>query len=201
MNGINSEEKFKNNTMAEKEKQPNGHSINRKFLPYGLAAIFALSLASTAFASCSPSNEEKEIAVMQEQGILGKHPVVDLRTIPGFSSQGNISGGFLVFSGQYEGKTATLLQFAWKISDEDKNIQISEIPIDKVKFFVSDDSKTKPSVEFNIDIGAMIRSSGYIVRADWYPAKQVNLNNYVNHSQQVIITLSQNDFNSFREIK
>src|ERR1035437_7744496 len=75
-----------------------------------------------------------------ENDFGGNYNLVDLRTVPGFEFNGSV-GGFIIFSGQIDGKTESMLQFAWKTKGNPQETIISEVPMSEVIFVVSPDDK------------------------------------------------------------
>lgn len=157
-------------------------------ISYGaIKGVQALSDANNAHNAQSLTTETK---LLQEKGLLGQQPLVDLREVPNFNFNGQIAGGFLFVTGTFHGETTQMMEFAWKPNDKD--IQISSVPVRNVKYLVFDDPNTKPTVQFTgIKPEQLVGS--YINRSD-------NVNDFVDMAadQITLITLSQKDYNSFR---
>lgn len=130
------------------------------------------------------------------QGISESYDIVDLRIVPGFQLNGNIGGGFVVFSGQVDGETKTILQFAWKTREQTPKTIISEVPMDKVIFIVTENPNdyTGPKIKFTFD-----RNKVYNV-AYKNPIDTSNPNNIIGGDflKTIEFDMSQVDFDSFR---
>jgi hypothetical protein len=188
--------------MSMIEVKQNYLNKNKNLLFRGGLSVFLIA-AALGLASCGMNIKdatEQENKILIEKGFSGEHPIIDLRSVPGFSTNGNISGGFLAFNGEFEGKTTTMLQFAWKTKEEDDRIQISEVPISRIKFFVTEEKNTKPTVLFTeVNTENLLKRDE--VNFGYETQNSDNLNNYVAQSSLVIISLSQDDYNKFRETK
>ncbi len=89
-------------------------------------------------------------AILQKRGLLGEHELIDLRDVAGFNINGNISGGFLVFSGSFNGRSTELLQFAWKTNTEPPLIIISDLPTDQIIIKNPTDNQPQyPTINFD----------------------------------------------------
>lgn len=190
--------------MSSKENRGGGlFNYTRKEIAVGGAVVGGFVLLVTGakvYQQNSYNNTvRQEGQIMQEKGLFDEHPIVDLRSIPGFSANGNVSGGFLAINGEFKGKTQTLLQFAWKTNQNDEKIQIMEFPLSQIKFDVKADPNTKSTVSFgNLSPKKFVSpGNGFNSVAKDDP----NLNNYVSESDFMILTLSQQNFDTFRAAK
>lgn len=124
------------------------------------------------------SEQQKKLSSL---GMLGDLQLIDIRTIPGF----NVSGGFAFGSGNFNGETKSSIQFAWKTKQENPEVIISEIPVDKVIFnVISGQQDVPPHVDFN-----------FVATGD---TKSNNPNDYVGKASTAVFTLSEDDFANFR---
>lgn len=116
---------------------------------------------------------ETQMRILEREGVLGEHPLVDLREIPGFQASGSAGGGLLFFSGNLEGKTITSVQFAWKTNEEKSRVIITTIPMEKIAFVVvpndGDVSEKSAKVRFELDFSN--------ISAKMYPAPPVDSSN------------------------
>ena len=87
-----------------------------------------------------------QAAILERRGFSTPRPLVDLRSIPGFSFRGNVAGGFLSISGAAEGETQSVVQFAWQTAEERPRIILSELPFTKAVFEVVEEDSVKPVV-------------------------------------------------------
>ena len=99
---------------------------------------------------------ETQMRILEREGVLGEHPLVDLREIPGFQASGSVGGGLLFFGGNLEGKNITSIQFAWKTNEQKSRIIITTLPMEKVAFMVvpndGDASEKSAKVQFELDL-------------------------------------------------
>ena len=131
-----------------------------------------------------------------ENDFGGSYNLVDLRTVPGFEFNGSV-GGFIIFSGQIDGKTESMLQFAWKTKGNPQETIISEVPMSEVIFVVSpDDAAGKykgPTLTFALDGNKVYPD------ANTNPIDEANPNTIVDkYLKLATISMSQQDFDSFR---
>lgn len=167
----------------------------RKGLKIAVGAALGLGLVGCSDHGLNSALEAQR-RMLEEAGMSGEHPVIDLRSIPGFFQNGSIAGGFLVLSGEFQGKTMTMLQFAWKTREEDKTFQISQLPLDIVQFRTVDPA-AKPTVKFDIDETGLKKLFKYY-DLKWSAQRTDNLNNYVAVSRLAVISLSEKDYEAFR---
>lgn len=167
-----------------------------------LGLVVGLSLSATKIdAAINNSKHKRNInnaeRLIQEKDLSGEHPIIDLREIPGFNLEGKFSSGFFVTSGNFRGQTTEMLQFAWKIKEDDQNCQISSVPIKNVRYFIVDDPTTQPTVNFTGITPQILSENGQKNRQD---IENDNVNFYVEKASDnlVILTMSKNEWNKFR---
>lgn len=99
---------------------------------------------------------ETQMRILEREGVLGEHPLVDLREIPGFQTSGSVGGGLLFFGGNLEGKNITSIQFAWKTNEQKSRIIITTLPMEKVAFMIvpndGDATEKSAKVQFELDL-------------------------------------------------
>ncbi|PIY94798.1 MAG: hypothetical protein COY68_01455 [Candidatus Levybacteria bacterium CG_4_10_14_0_8_um_filter_35_23] len=158
------------------------------------------SLGLSVLAGCG-GREREHVNVEQrlsELGLSGSHELVDLRKVPGMTFNGYLNGGFIFTSGEINGKTETVVQFAWKWTwrktPDESVIVISELPVSKVMFNVDDSIDKKPDVRINFDTYSLQFAF------DWEDRHidPNNPNSYLSYSTLAIFDLSENDFKSFK---
>lgn len=138
-----------------------------------LVGVGAIGLALSGCDDRGGRDLATQKQILEREGILGEHPLVDLREIPGFQASGSTGGGLLFFSGNLEGKTITSVQFAWRTNEEKSRVIITTIPMEKVAFVVvpndGDVSKKSAKVRFELDFSN--------ISAKLYPARPVDSSN------------------------
>lgn len=178
--------------------------ISRREAIKAVTIIVGSALGISALAGCVTSKEDAtrdQRKILEEAGMSGEHPMIDGRSIPGFSQTGDISGGFLSFSGKLEGETTTILKFGWKVNAETKVFQVSEVSFKRIQFLEAD-PEAVPTVKFEMDENSLRKL--LLSRSDinsWYARRTDNLNEYVAASNLVIISLSKEDYKNFSSIQ
>lgn len=185
--------------MKEKEqKGPNSKPAygSAALMRLGLLALYSI-IATYGVRACNADANSKaaealrqEATLLQEKGLLGERPIVDLREIPNFNFNGQIAGGFLFTTGTFHGETTQMMEFAWKPNDKDT--QISSVPVRNVRFLIFDDPNTKPTVQFTgIKPKELLND----------PVNESeNVNDFVGKAadELTLITLSQKDYDGLR---
>lgn len=161
---------------------------------FSTAAVGGPFLVMAKIADDNRIERDRQVEAIQNQ-FSGDFKVLDLRSIPGFQFNGNMSGGFLIFSGQINGETKSMLQFAWETKGEEKETIISEVPLDRVIFMITEDPTADeykgPSARFTLDPN-MGNSS------DFGSINLANPNSALEVLQTVRIDMSRADYNAFR---
>lgn len=146
--------------------------------------------------------------ILQKKGLLGEIPIIDLREVPGFDFKGHMAAGFLVVSGEFQGKTTEMLEFALNPGGE-KGIQTSRVPTRNVQYLIMEDPNTKPTVRFTgmkpesfIIYGAK-PGAGCMVGREPIAINSNNVNDYVDAvaDQIAIVTISRKDWGEFRGVR
>lgn len=111
---------------------------------------------------------EEVLPDLERKGLLGIHQLEALpkihRGVYG-DIKGATHGGMFLFIGAIKGemegeiKTGSSIQFAWRTSNEEKNLIISKIPVDEFVFEVDDEVEI-PIVEFHINPFLLIQQAG-----------------------------------------
>lgn len=122
-------------------KESAERSVTRRDILRLIPALVVVTLVTGCYEDepyrrLAPEQEE----IFKRRGLYGQRPLVDLRTMPGFTMSGTISGSFLSFSGGAEGGSRSNVQFAWRTGEEKPRIVISELPITKAVFVPSQET-------------------------------------------------------------
>jgi hypothetical protein len=138
-------------------------------------------------------NLKAEAMILQEKGLLGEQPIIDLRDVPGEQAP----AGFINTMGSFHGEIVEKLKFAWK-PNGDGSVQTSEVPTKNIKYFVLDDPNVQPTVQFTgmkPELFVRMLNSSCI-----FNENSDNLNDYVDKAaeQITIFTLSKADWEKFR---
>jgi hypothetical protein len=181
------------------------------------------AVAVLFLAGCGPARTQSELdmsasdaadaqlGILASEGLTGQLGLIDLRSIPGYSFRGDFSGqsgGSAFFfsgyqSGSVEGKTETMVQFAWKTNHPtEPRIFVSEIPFKKVAWDTRGEEGASPSVayRFRLENGlvhSLIFSCSDTNRC-YRPQRFTNPNDYVKFADLTTFTVSPSQFNSFR---
>ncbi len=141
-----------------------------------LLKLVGVGAAGLALSGCDDRRERylaSQKQILEREGILGEHPLVDLREIPGFQASGSVGGGLFFFGGNLEGKNITSVQFAWRTNEQKQRIIITTLPMEKVAFMVvpndGDASEKSAKVQFELDFTN--------ISAKMYPAQPVDSKN------------------------
>lgn len=175
----------------------------------GFVTVFGVGGA----AACEPPRDylreayQGQTEILEKKGILRAYPLVDLRSTPGFSQQGTIGGGFASVMGEFEGKSVPMLLFAWKTSDEGKDIKISQFPLLKVDP-KKGDSGARAMVKFvDFNYKKLVSIKYYNValkpgqrqfNEQYIVTDSDELDDYVDVAGKMELWLSEEDFNNFK---
>jgi hypothetical protein len=181
-----------------------------------IAFIFAATVATSALAgigiaygvnsenAANRLNFIKETQLLQEKGLIGDHPLMDLRELPGFDLNEQIKGGLLSIEGLIDGKTTQYIEFAWKTKEDDPRIIISKVPVENVQFMViKDDPNANPTKSTVLFTG--MKPEEFVKKSTLLSSRKSflssdNPNDYIERisDQLTIITMSQSSWDSFR---
>lgn len=88
---------------------------------------------------------EQNTAMLQEKGLIGELPIIDLREVPGY----DFKGQFFFYTGTFQGEAAQMMKLAWRPKGkDDEYVKILAVPTRKVSYLVVDNPNTKPTVQF-----------------------------------------------------
>jgi hypothetical protein len=192
-----------------------GKRIAKKIGPGKIAATLGVIGITVGIGGCiqdhysnnatNRSNLIEETQLLQEKGLMGDHPLIDLREVPGFDFNGQVSGGLLFIEGAIDGKTTQYIEFAWKTKEDDPRIIISKVPVENVQFTVIKDDPSVDAIKSTVLFTGMKPDAFVIKEVDHSNKKgsildSGNPNDYVNKiaDQLTIITMSQSSWDSFR---
>lgn len=135
---------------------------------------------------------DEQTNILQEKGLLGEIPIIDLREVPGYRSSAEVTAGFVFFTGTFRGETTRMMEFAWQPRD-DKYFQISQVPTRNIRYLVIDDPNTRPTVQFTGMKPELFINLGVVTDNE-------NVNYYVDEAaaQMIVMTLSKKDWEKFR---
>jgi hypothetical protein len=149
--------------------------------------------------------------ILAGEGLTGQLGLIDLRSIPGYSFRGDFSGqsaGSAFYfsgyqSGSVEGKTETMVQFAWRTNHPtEPRILVSEIPFNKVAWDTRGEESASPSVAYRFRVeNGLVRSLVFScsdTNRCYRPQRFMNPNDYVKFADLTTFTVSPSQFSSFR---